>query len=139
LTARLTIAPDARPGERDVLVVSPAGPSNKLVFLLRPVPGSPEPLIYNVTLKFPPAEGTKATITGSFDFEDANGDILFTGVQQGSAGIHYYLNYAHSLESTVDWLMKSTLQKYPIGDANERAHARKARCTTVLRGYPDTQ
>jgi hypothetical protein len=64
-------------------VLTPAGTSNTLLFEVRRF-GSP-PVISNISVNTPTLGSGGATITGSFDFTDPDGDIVYTGTRETSA------------------------------------------------------
>jgi uncharacterized protein (TIGR03437 family) len=89
VTAQVSISANADFGERLVFVTFPAGTSEKLFFLVRPKAGSNAPVIYNFKLTDNYPQGDTAILGGSFEFEDPDGDIVYTGSSQGSATIQY--------------------------------------------------
>jgi hypothetical protein len=85
--AKVTITAEARVGDRPFRAVSPAGTSDRFNFIVRPRPGSNAPFIYNVTAGLTLVGLNLAGVSGSFDFEDADGDIRWTGALQTSARV----------------------------------------------------
>jgi hypothetical protein len=83
ITATVALASGATASNRTVAVLTPAGTSNTLLFEVRRF-GSP-PVISNISVNTPTLGSGGATITGSFDFTDPDGDIVYTGTRETSA------------------------------------------------------
>jgi len=67
--------------------IPPCG-SDQFKFLVRPKPGSKVPFIYNVSAGSPlPISTSQVAVTGTFNFEDEDGDIVWTGRAETSARI----------------------------------------------------
>jgi subtilisin family serine protease len=90
VTCSVTISSGITAGARSVTVVTPGGTSNSLTFTV-PAYGTP-PTISNLSVTVPSWNnlwGTPETITGSFDFTDPDGDIIYTGSLTGSAKLKF--------------------------------------------------
>ncbi len=88
VTVQIAVSATASVGDRPFRLISPAGRSDNFNFLVRPAPGSRAPFIFNVRASSPlPVTPDNVAISGSFEFEDSDGDIVFTGNVQTSARI----------------------------------------------------
>jgi subtilisin family serine protease len=97
VTCSVTISSGITAGARSVTVTTPGGTSNSLTFTVAPY-GTP-PTISNLSVTVPPWDfsfSTPETITGSFDFTDPDGDIIYTGSLTGSAKIKFIASLAGS-------------------------------------------
>jgi len=89
LTVQVSAAAETFAGERRISGVFAAGTTDRLPFLVRPRAGSRAPFIYNFQLRTNAPAGDMMTFAGSFDFEDEDGDVAFTGGEAGSARMTY--------------------------------------------------
>lgn len=71
----INVASDAPTGVRSVKVRTGGGESNSLSFTV--TPRGSIPTISNARLQISAGSGNSATLTGEFDFADADGDIIF--------------------------------------------------------------
>jgi uncharacterized protein (TIGR03437 family) len=86
--AQVTVGDAAAIGDRPLRLVAPSGRSDQFKFLVRPKPGSKVPFIYGVSADSPlPISTSQVAVRGSLNFEDEDGDIVWTGRADSSAKI----------------------------------------------------
>ena len=104
-TAQIAVAANADVGDRTLKIGTSAGTSDALGFVIKPVAGSKAPFIYHVKASSPlPISTGQVAVTGSFDFDDADGDILWTGSAAGSAKLTVGLSGACSISGSGSFL-----------------------------------
>lgn len=86
VTADIGLSASADLGDRTLKISTALGTSDAIAFVVKPAAGSKIPFIYHVKASSPlPISTGQVAVTGSFDFEDGDGDILWTGKMDGSA------------------------------------------------------
>lgn len=90
IAVNVTIAGNASPGQRQLTVETPSGTSNSQPFeVIQSSNGDNAPVISNLSVGTPSLNGSTATIHFSFHFEDADGDIVYTGAFATSAQLAF--------------------------------------------------
>jgi hypothetical protein len=98
LTAALAVSSTAAAGGRTLAVATPAGTSDAVPFTV--ASSGSAPVIANLTAS-PPALGLgTVTVSGSFDFTDADGDIRYVGTAAGSAQLRFTFSGASGCVTT---------------------------------------
>jgi len=101
VTAQVSLASTAAFGERTMRVATPGMKSDDKVFVFLPRAGLPTPFIYNATVRGSGVVPGPVTLTGSFEFEDGDGDIVTPG-----ARITYWIGFHCSFTFSGPYLDK---------------------------------
>ncbi len=96
VTAQVTAAASAATGDRRLSVTGMVRSPDTAAFAVRPRPSS-TPFIYNVSVTNDLLALQTAVFSGEFEFDDADGDILYTGTAATSASIEYRISGACTL------------------------------------------
>jgi uncharacterized protein (TIGR03437 family) len=107
VTVQLAIAASASLGTRQITVISEGGISGTLPFTIRAAGVSAAPRISNLTFSGPTLEDLRThVLTGTFDFTDADGDLIFGGTLQNSAKLSFNLPNTCTVQATDEFLHK---------------------------------
>lgn len=95
-TVRVVIDGSAATGARTLTVTGPGGVSNAMPFFILPAGASPAPTITNVRVGGPSVELGYINLSGHFDYQDPDGDIVWATTRANyyvdSARIRFVVN-----------------------------------------------
>jgi uncharacterized protein (TIGR03437 family) len=103
VTAQVAAAANAATGDRRLSVTGMVRSPDTAAFAVRPRPSS-TPFIYNVSVTNDLLALQTAVFSGEFEFDDADGDIFYTGTAATSAKIEYRISGACTLTFTGGYL-----------------------------------
>jgi hypothetical protein len=88
ITTNLSIAAGAALGPRTLSVTGPGGTAT-LPFLIKARGASTAPTISNLVVNTPVPSGNEVILRARFDYQDPDGDIVWTGVNSSSATVRF--------------------------------------------------
>jgi len=89
ITTNVTLSAGAAVGARTLTASGPGGTSAALPFFVRARGASTAPTISNLVVNAPVPVGRDVVLTGRFDYQDPDGDLVWTGGFSNSARIRF--------------------------------------------------